>query len=102
MNAILSNFISIAFYKNIINIGYYNYSKLKTSAFKSIFYNIICSFIICVTIYAILGNYISYLQPTEGIQITTVFKIIKFNSPKYYILLEVIFTTLNLVVFVAD
>ena len=36
--AILSNFISIAFYKNIINIGDDNYySKLKTSTFKSIF-----------------------------------------------------------------
>ncbi|MDE4944831.1 hypothetical protein NAI65_10690, partial [Francisella tularensis subsp. holarctica] len=61
MYAILSNFISIEFYKNIINIGDDNYSKLKTSAFKSILYNIIFSFIICVTIYAILGNYRSYL-----------------------------------------
>lgn len=83
--AILSNFISIAFYKNIINIGDDNYSKLKTSAFKSIFYNIIFSFIICVTIYAILGNYRSYLQSTEGLQITTFFKIIKLNSPMYYL-----------------
>ena len=99
--AILSNFISIAFYKNIINIGDDNYSKLKTSAFKSIFYNIIFSFIICVTIYAILGNYRSYLQSTEGLQITTFFKIVKLNSPMYYLLLKVIFTTLNLVVFVA-
>ncbi|MDE4974116.1 hypothetical protein NAI33_10360, partial [Francisella tularensis subsp. holarctica] len=34
-------------------------------------------------------------------KITTVLKIIKFNSPMYYLLLEVIYTTLNLVVFVA-
>ncbi|MDE5018461.1 hypothetical protein NAI67_09410, partial [Francisella tularensis subsp. holarctica] len=87
MYAILSNFISRAFYKNLINIGDDNYSKLKTSAFKSIFYNIFFSFIICVTIYAILGNYRSYLQPTECIQITTVFKSITFNSPMYYLLL---------------
>ncbi|WP_395167174.1 hypothetical protein [Francisella salimarina] len=100
--AILSNFISIAFYKNIINIGDNNFNKLKTSAFKSIFYNIIFSFMICITIYAILGNYRSYLQPTESIQITTIFKIVKTNYPMYYLLLEVIFTTLNLVVFVTS
>lgn len=100
--AILSNFISIAFYKNIINIGDNNFNKLKTSAFKSILYNIIFSLMLCITIYAILGDYRSYLQPNEGIQITTIFTIVKTNYPMYYLLLEVIFTTLNLVVFVTS
>ncbi|AIT08938.1 membrane protein [Candidatus Francisella endociliophora] len=99
--AILSNFISIAFYKNIINIDDEDYNNLKLGAFKSIFYNIIFSLFICITIYATLGNYRSFLQPTDSIQITTVFKIIKYNFPTYYLLLEIIFITLNLVVFVA-
>lgn len=100
--AILSNFISIAFYKNIINIGDNDFGKLKTSAFKSIFYNIVFSFMICITIYAILGEYRSYLQPTESLQITTIFTIVKTNYSMYYLLLEVIFTTLNLIVFVTS
>lgn len=99
--AILSNFISIAFYKNIINIDDGDYNNLKISAFKSIFYNIIFSLFICITIYAALGNYRSFLQPTDSIQITTVFKIVKHNYPTYYLLLEIIFITLNLVAFIA-
>jgi hypothetical protein len=99
--AILSNFISIAFYKNIININTSDYKYIKFSSFKSIIYNIIFSLIICITIYAIIGNYREYLQPHDEIQISTIFKIIKYNTPTYYLLLEVIFITLNLVVFIS-
>ncbi|ASG67651.1 hypothetical protein CDV26_03930 [Francisella halioticida] len=99
--AILSNFISIAFYKNLININDNNYKKLKVASFKSIFYNIVFSFIICITIYSILGNYRTYLQPHESMPIELVFQIVKANSPTYYLLLEVVFITLNLVVFIS-
>ncbi|QIW10432.1 hypothetical protein [Francisella sp. LA112445] len=99
--AILSNFISIAFYKNIINIVDNDYKKLKVASFKSVFYNIIFSLIICITIYSMLGNYRTYLQPNEAMPIELVFQIVKANSPTYYLLLEVVFTTLNLVVFIA-
>lgn len=99
--AILSNFISIAFYKNVINTEDDDNKKLKISAFKSIFYNIAFSFIICITIYATLGNYRNFLQPTDAVQITTIFQIVKNNFPTYYLMLEVIFITLNLVVFIA-
>lgn len=48
-----------------------------------------------------LGNYRTYLQPNEAMPIELVFQIVKANSPTYYLLLEVVFTTLNLVVFIA-
>ncbi|MED7788983.1 hypothetical protein [Francisella sp. 19X1-34] len=99
--AILSNFISIAFYKNIINIVDNDYKKLKVAAFKSVFYNILFSLIICITIYSMLGNYRTYFQPNETMPIELVFQIVKANSPTFYLLLEVVFTTLNLVVFIA-
>ncbi|API87044.1 hypothetical protein [Francisella uliginis] len=99
--AILSNFISIAFYKNLINIVDNDYKKLKVASFKSVFYNIVFSFIICITIYSMLGNYRTYLQPHESMPIELVFQIVKANSPTYYLLLEVVFTTLNLVVFIS-
>ena len=56
---------------------------------------------VCVTIYAILGDYRTSLQPTEDLDITTVFTIVKSNSPVYYLLLEIIFITFELIVFVA-
>lgn len=99
--AILSNFISIAFYKNIININDSDYDNLKKASFKSIFYNIVFSLFICITIYATLGSYRDFIQPTESIQITAVFEIVKHNFPTYYLLLEIIFITLNIVVFIA-
>ncbi|GAB4222488.1 MAG: hypothetical protein Kow0076_3840 [Francisella sp.] len=98
--AILSNFISIAFYKNIINIGGDDYKNIQVNAFKSIFYNVIFSFITCATIYAILGNYRIYLQPTEETNISTVFQMLKLNSPLYYLFIEVIFITFNLTVII--
>jgi len=99
--AIISNFISLSLYKNILEIAGDESNKLKLTALKSIFYNLAFSFIVCVTIYAILGDYRTSLQPTENLDITAVFAIVKNNSPIYYLLLEIIFITFALIVFVA-
>ena len=99
--AIISNFISLSLYKNILEIAGDESKKLKVTAFKSIFYNLAFSLMVCVTIYAILGDYRTSLQPTEDLDITTVFAIVKSNSPIYYLLLEIIFITFELIVFVA-
>jgi hypothetical protein len=99
--AIISNFISLSLYKNILEVIGDESKKLKLTAFKSIFYNLTFSLIVCITIYAILGDYRTLIQPTEDLDITTVFTIVKSNSPIYYLLLEIIFITFQLIVFVA-
>ena len=75
--AIISNFISLSLYKNILEIAGDASKKLKLTAFKSIFYNLAFSLMVCITIYAILGDYRTSLQPTEDLDITTVFAIVK-------------------------
>ena len=98
--AIISNFISLSLYKNILEITGDEFKKLKITAFKSIFYSLAFSLMVCVMIYAILGDYRIFLQPTADLDIAKVFTIVKNNSPIYYLLLEIIFITFELTVFV--
>ncbi len=98
--AILSNFISLALHKGIVGVVKDDLNKIKLIALKSIIYNVAFSLIICLAIFTIIGTYRTYLQPDQHIDISTVFQIIKNNSPACYIILEVIFTTFNLVVFI--
>ena len=98
--AIISNFISLSLYKNILEIKGDKSRKLKLTAFKSIFYNLTFSLMVCITIYAILGNYGVSLQPTKNLDITTVFFMVKSNLFICYLLLEIMFVTFGLIVFV--
>ena len=98
--AILSNFISLALHKSIVGIVKDDLNKIELSALKSIIYNIIFSTIICLGIFSVLGEYRTYLQPGQNIEISTIFQIIKNNSPMSYAILEVIFITFNLVIFI--
>ena len=98
--AILSNFISLALNKNIISVADNSLSKIKVSAVKSILYNVVLSLILCLAIFTILGEYRTYLQPEQSVKISTIFSIIKHNSAMCYAILEVIFITFNLVIFI--
>lgn len=98
--AILSNFVSLALYKNILGVVD-NDANIKLAAFKSVFYNIVISIIFCIVIYAVLGNYRPYHEPVENIHISSIFIVIKVSTPIYYLMLEAIFITFNIIVFVA-
>ncbi|WP_244947440.1 hypothetical protein [Allofrancisella inopinata] len=69
--AILSNFISLALYKNVLNTININFNNLKTISFSSTFYNVIFSLLICMFIYATLGNYGIFLQPMDEVCLIT-------------------------------
>lgn len=95
--AILSNFVSLALYKNVLGVVD-DKSNLKLAAFKSIFYNIVISIIVCIVIYAV---YRAFHEPIENIHMSSVFTMIKASTPIYYLMLEAIFITFNLIVFMA-
>lgn len=95
--AIISNFISLALYKKVLEINDKS-KQLKATAFKIIFYNIIFSLIICIAIYSSLGNYKISIQPTESLNIATVLASIKTSSLLSYYVLEIIFIIFGLIV----
>ncbi|AJC48897.1 membrane protein [Allofrancisella guangzhouensis] len=95
--AILSNFISLAFYKNILTNLNTSFNNLRTISFSSMFYNILFSLLICMTIYTTLGNYSIFLQSMDEVPLVTIFSLIKQNSFTVYTLLEVTFILFNLI-----
>ncbi|KEI35952.1 sodium-dependent transporter [Francisella sp. W12-1067] len=99
--AILSNFISLALYKNILNTLDNSFNNLKVISFSSLFCNITFSLVICMSIYATLGNYGIFLQSMDEVCLITLFSLIKQNSFIVYILLETTFILFNLIVMIS-
>ncbi|APC96653.1 hypothetical protein [Francisella frigiditurris] len=96
--AILSNFISIILYKTIIEVRSNDpCPNIKSTAIKSVIYTIIFSFVLCMVTYALIGKDISSINFSTDAQAINIFSVIKDNNPGQYLVLEVIYITLNLI-----
>ncbi|MFC4892688.1 hypothetical protein ACFPDQ_06455 [Pseudofrancisella aestuarii] len=96
--AILSNFISIILYKTIIEVKSDDaYPNIKKTSIKSVIYTIIFSFVLCMVTYALIGKDVTTINFSTDAQAINVFSIIKDSNPGQYLLLEVIYITLNLI-----
>ncbi len=96
--AILSNFISISVFKNIIKIkkDKMKNTNINTMAFYNAILTVIISFIICVTLYSLIDTHLPQIDNAIYLKSTMIFKVLAVKAPTSYFLTEIAYLMFNL------
>jgi hypothetical protein len=99
--AILSSFVSLTFYKNVLGDFDYDIKKIRQISIFSVLFNIVLSSAVCIIIYSVLITQNTTHYIAKSLSTSYVLDIISNNSMGIYEVISVLFIIMNIVIIIA-
>ena len=99
--AILSSFVSLTFYKNVLGDFEYDIEKIRQISIFSVLFNIILSSTICIIIYSALLAQNITPHTFTSLSTSRILDIISNNSIEIYATLTIMFIIMNIIIMIA-